>query len=253
MIISSNNDLYFMVGEWAYALASLIALSIGFLAFRGYLLFRNWRFLALSLAFIMLAIAPLTQLIFLIWSVSISTPLEDMISFAPTCLALLLLAIIYVDERKKASIKITRTQWVITGAIILVELVFCIIELSALLSIGNALSSTVIWSSIADYFALAIIYILSTLTITSLYAYYRSKKSNITLLTAVGFTCITFRYIAYIIVYIPVTTTSFFHLPIDVIAEMEGITLFWTAQSMIFLIGYLLFLAAIVRVRVSNG
>jgi len=231
-------DIYEAIGAWAYALSGLISLVIGLIALRGFMLFRNWRFLFLSLAFLVLSILPLTVFIdFFVSKATFNLPGNN----APILvIALALLSIVYADEIRKESIKITRTQWLVVGTLILPELILIIFLLSE--NHGD--------QSFFDYlyivFYMGVAYVLIILVLASLFTYYKTKGGRSTLLTMMGFICLLFGQMIGVSIYVYV----FIFALLPFAPSSAG---YFLMVGFINLLGYLAFLVAMIRTRVAHG
>ena len=93
-----------------------VALIIGLITIRGYWIFRNWKFLFLSMAFLLISIGPmfdwLTYLGFLVSLRIYPFWQYQTFKFGVSMAAFMLLAFIYTDEHRTSSIKVSKLQWI---------------------------------------------------------------------------------------------------------------------------------------------
>jgi hypothetical protein len=172
------------------------AIGITLISFSSYLKFRNWRLLFLSAAFLLLSIPPTIELVLFsglfqgipAWTMSELFYISYIFSTA-SVLPFALLTCVYFNERKTRSIVITRNQWILGGLLVLAELVFITYALVLFFGNNGNSSAQVTWDffSLLNFISGCISYILIILIITSLFSYYRAKKTKSTLVVMTGF------------------------------------------------------------------
>jgi hypothetical protein len=230
-------DIYF----WSAPLVGPVALTIGLISLRGYLLFRNWKFLFLSMAFILISIKPLLDLLLNLnlFANSRLIPFWQSreVELGISILAFMLLAFLYTDEQRTSSIKISKLQWVAFAILAISYPVIGFINVGSSFWVSFS-GGYQAWISLL--FVNWIFYVIILIVIMSLLAHYRIKRSSITILSIVGFICILLGY-AY-----PLLSTITF------LDSWPGLFYLGFAGP-VTLFGYVLILVAIIQTRVSHG
>jgi hypothetical protein len=142
-----------------------------------------------------------------------------------------ILAYVYLYERKTQSIKITRNQWIIGGAALLIQLSLIVYETtqySYLFSGDNNLG-------LISFISESVTGRLIILIVISLFAYYRAKKKRYTLLVMIGFILLFFG-LGYGVDYVSITQLTIWD--------------YYGVLPLLELAGYVAFLAALIRLRV---
>jgi hypothetical protein len=233
------NDLQNIL-SFSSILIAPVAVLITLISLRGYYKFRDWRLLFLSVAFLLFSVPPIANLLQISytgpllglspWTISILAYVSYIFSVA-SVLPFAILAYVYLYERRTQSIKITRNQWIIGGAALLIQ--FCLIiyettQYSYLFTGDNYLG-------LVSFISGGITSLLVILIVISLFAYYRAKRKRYTLLVMIGFICLFFG-LGYGVDYFSMIQLS--------IWDYYGFLPFLE------LAGYVAFLAALVRLRV---
>ena len=182
-----------------HLLIAPVALIIALISLDSYRKFRNWRLLFLSVAFLLLSIPPLIDLVRYSGALSgLSDWIDSELYYVSLIFSLFsgvpfaLLAYVYMDERKKQSIEITRGQWIAGGFLILAEAAFVLSGLGSYIGAIDPYSGP---SSLGVMFLVlfvtgSISYVLIILAVISLFSYYRAKGTRNTLLVMIGFFCL---------------------------------------------------------------
>ena len=229
------NELEFVIFAMQVMIAP-ISISIAIIALKSYLRFRNWRFLFLSLAFFILSIPPL----FVIFPILFNSNQYSHFFYVASVLPFALLAFVYFDERRKQSIKITRSQWIIGGLPIIAYIILLSYILIPILGRMDLASEFGLMNylNLIEYISGSIGYLLIILIVMSLFSYYRVKRTVNTLVVMIGFICLLFSHgfglIYFVSIFIPRQ---------DLLLEIGLMRSFELA-------GYIAFLAALVRLKV---
>lgn len=236
-------ELYQIIGILDIIIA-LIAISIASIALLSYIKVRQWRLLFLSAAFFLLFIPHvLKPVVFSGFFTSLSAWDYDIILYvwflfdAATVVPFGLLAYLYFDERKTQSVRITRSQWIIGGLLLLAEVAYIATNLLINYTSGDP-GVTIIFDTTTYLFLTRFIlngvsYVLIILIVISLFSYYRAKRKKNTLVVMIGFI---FLLISHFI-----TSTT---LLMSADYSLTGLA------TSVELLGYIAFLAALVRMRV---
>jgi hypothetical protein len=237
-------DLLMYVYEWTSALVGPVALIIGLITLGGFLRFRSWKFLLLSVAFLVISISPLLQFLSYMQLLDISLlqvllvlQTQALRYLLPT-IAFLLLAVVYTDELRNETVRIGRTGWITFGIVVASYAILAMISLT----INNPNTLTGQFFMAPQLIDGWICFTIVLVALAALYAHYRTKKKTNTLLTLGGFFLIMLGQIG------PLT----FVYGIDYGNEF-AIVLFFLLEGPITLFGLLLLLAAIVKAKVSHG
>ena len=238
------------IGEITLALAGLISLIIAILSIRSYLIIRSWKFLLLAASFLLLALPRLmlwTSVagVYHIESTNITNPLTVafiLLSFG-SWIAFAMLAFIYYQERVETGVRITALLWSIGGILIIVQgLILLDIIGGGHILIGHpAVQDSLGMLSLGS---LVISNVLIVAIVISLVVYYGRKRSAGTLLALNGFS----------LILIAQTLTLLF-LNEGAIGTVYDMSRGWLIAFTggVSLIGFLAFLYAILRLKVSNG
>jgi hypothetical protein len=241
-------DLLLYLQQWSSALVGPVALIIGLISLRGFVLVRSWKFLLLSVAFLLLSITPLLQLLgFLnlldssLFPALIILESQSLRYVIPT-IAFLLLALVYSDELRTATIRINRNGWIVFGILVATYPVLAIL---ALTNVDNPdpFIQQMINSLIPSVIDGWICYTLVLIAIFALYAHYRVKKKKYTLVTLIGFFFILLGQLA------PLLWIFEYRMQ----SGEWPMVLYFVLIGPITLFGFILILVAIVGARVSNG
>ncbi len=236
------------ISEWVIFLAGGIGLIIGLIAMRGFIAIKSRRLLLLSLAFLSLAaLMPIEAILF--FHLSGSSSFNDYniwiyLSEGIFLFSLLLLLIIYTNERRDEAVKITRDQWIVATVFILIGSIWLLVLSNIFL--GGPLPQRALIDNII-YLTSFLAYVLIVLILVSLFALYKVMGSKRTLLTMFGFSCV---WIGQALIFPGVNVVLLFILSYALLGN--GWNLYLTSGLLMF-IGYLAFLVWILRARSSNA
>jgi len=239
-----------LIGESFLIIAGLISLMIAILSMRSYLMIRSWKFLVLSISFLLLALPRLLLLpsfigIWEMGSSDIVNPLTMtyVLLSVGSCAAFVLLAFLYHMERVEGGLRITAPLGALGGLLIVVQgiLLLGLIGGEHASLDGSAVQGGLDMMSLLS---LVLSNILIAIIIISLAVYYREKRRTGTLLALNGFSLILIAQ-----------TLTLLLLGEGAIATVYDLSNGWLISFTggVSLIGFLAFLYAILRLKVSNG
>jgi hypothetical protein len=238
------------IENFADILSGLIALLIALIALNGYLRFKNWRFLFLGTAFLILAVPLLIGIPLLLGilsneSLSVDTVLGLIVYliYVGAVVAFAMLTSIYLDESRKSEMRISGTQWAIGAILIVAELTFLAYELTYHYFSSDNSSSGFNVYAVIEITALSISFALLVIVIISLISYYKTNKTTGTLLAITGFILLTIGQLY---------ALSRFSRPMN--SALFDATKGWgsTVFSIVVLFGFIAFLVATIRTKVFH-
>lgn len=217
-------------------LTAPILISIAVISLRSYLRFPNWRLLFLSIAFFILSVQPF----FFVFSLFFSPIHFYLISYVTFVLPFALLAIVYNDERRKQSIKITQRQWIVGGLMVFADIILTLYILMSIFLRIDSLRELGVYSDLfwAGVFFSNIGNLLIILIVISLFSYYQVKRSVNTLVVMIGFICLLFSHgLGLLSYFLPIIPMQDPFLGFGILRSFE-------------IAGYIAFLVALVRLKV---
>jgi hypothetical protein len=237
----------FYLSDWSTTLVGPVALIIGLITLVGFARFRSWKFLLLSIAFLVISISPLLQ--FLSYMQLLDSSLYQLYYVLQThamryllpTISFLLLAVVYTDELRTATVRIGKTGWITFGILVASYAILAIIIPFAINQLDPFRERFIIGLApqIIDGW---ICFTIVLVAIASLYAHYQTKKKTNTLLTLAGFVLILLGQTG------PLNLEFLYAYPNE-----WSWALYLILVGPITLFGFILLLAAIVKAKVSHG
>ena len=234
---------------WAQTFSAPIALLIGMMAFRGYVKVKSFPTLLLSISFFLLAslsILPILDVLNLFHLHAVDRwGFEDMATTIMVLDALsivqitafILLTIIYLSELRNSLIQLNRIQLdtlAVALAALMVFSLFIYVRFS-----GNSYGHAVF-----PYLSAVLSAVLVTVIVVVMFSFYRTKGHRNTILGMVGFLLILSSTACGILSYYPGISSS-----------IDNLTGGWTPAiaAVTSLVGYFVFLGAIIQARMHHG
>ncbi|GEM_PF-2094010 len=240
---------YQMLVAWANLLIGAISLAIASIGLRGYLRVKNWKSLFLTIAFLIISVSSLFSIPqaagLAQWSTLLPGPGSGYGQLLPILrtilqsVAFILLATIYADELRARIIELSRAQLdalSVLLAIILVTVSYVGIESALYFPFGLLALITYVFAAISTLMLLLIV--------ASLFSYWRENDDSSTLIILTGFVFI-LAYELFITLSFDQSFLEWVNTITNGLAEPIG--------AIFSLLGYALFLLAIIRLRVRHG